>query len=128
MSLSTQPLPEYVDTEISTNIVLGTTFEDFREINIEVSSSKGISKISIPMDCSGLEHNLFYYIKFQSDIINRLLMNGKYTKGGIDISIGDVYSVWYERELGSKIYHKSLAPIGFETNGIRNLTIYGGNN
>lgn len=80
------------------------------------------------MDCSGLEHNLFYYIKFQSDIISRLLMNGKYTKGGIDISFGDIYSVWYERELDSKIYHKSLAPIGFETNGTRNLTIYGGNN
>ncbi len=93
-----------------------------------MSIDECISKISIPMDCSGLEHNLFYYIKFQSDIINRLLMNGKYTKGGIDISFGDIYGIWYERELGSKIYHKSLAPIGFETNGTRNLTIYGGNN
>ena len=45
VSLPTQPLPEYVDTETSTNIVLGTTFEDFREINIEVSSSKGISNL-----------------------------------------------------------------------------------
>ena len=45
VSLSTLPLPEYVDTEISTNIVLGTAFEDFREINIEVSSSKGISNL-----------------------------------------------------------------------------------
>ncbi len=126
VSLSSLPISEYVDTEISTNIVLGTTFEDFREINIEVSSSKGISKISIPMDCSGLEHNLFYYIKFQSDIISRLLMNGKYTKGGIDIAFGDIYSVWYERELDSKIYHKSLAPIGFQTKGTRDLSIYGG--
>jgi hypothetical protein len=45
VSLPTLPLPEYVDTEISTNIVLGTTFADFREINIEVSSSKGISNL-----------------------------------------------------------------------------------
>mgnify|MGYP003392502259 FL=1 len=45
MSLPTLPISEYVDTEISTNIVLGTTFEDFREINIDVSSSKGISNL-----------------------------------------------------------------------------------
>ena len=45
VSLPTLPISEYVDTEISTNIVLGTTFEDFREINIDVSSSKGISNL-----------------------------------------------------------------------------------
>lgn len=28
------PISEYVNTEISTNIVLGTTFQDFREINL----------------------------------------------------------------------------------------------
>lgn len=45
VSLPTLPLPEYVDTEISTNIVLGTAFQNFREINIEVLSSKGISNL-----------------------------------------------------------------------------------
>lgn len=45
VSLSALPISEYVDTEISTNIVLGTTFDNFREINIEVSSSKGISNL-----------------------------------------------------------------------------------
>lgn len=45
VSLPTLPISEYVDTEISTNIVLGTAFQNFREINIEVLSSKGISNL-----------------------------------------------------------------------------------
>ena len=100
----------------------------FDENNLVVTEN--ISKSYMPTDCSGTEEILFYSTEKQWDIIERLLMYGysNDTSNCIDISFGDIYGIWYERELGSKIYHKSLAPIGFETNGIRNLTIYGGNN
>ena len=100
----------------------------FDENNLVVTEN--ISKSYMPSDCSGTEEILFYSTEKQWDIIERLLMYGysNDTSNCIDISFGDIYGIWYERELGSKIYHKSLAPIGFETNGTRDLTIYGGNN
>lgn len=43
VSLSSLSISEYVDTEISTNIVLGTAFENFRELNISISSNNSFS-------------------------------------------------------------------------------------
>ena len=85
-----------------------------------------VNKLLIPNDCTGTETIHFYNEKNQKNLIHKLLMYGYKNDMKIDISFGDIYGIWYEWELGSKIYHKSLDPIGFETNGTRNLTIYGG--
>lgn len=55
-------------------------------------------------------------------------MNGIYMEGGIDLSYGKVYGIWYQWEDGIKVYHKSLSKTGFDEIGIRDLSIYGGNN
>ncbi|MBO7298439.1 MAG: hypothetical protein J6V41_01355 [Kiritimatiellae bacterium] len=87
-----------------------------------------IYKTLIPKDCSGDTNKHFYSFDSQQDIINRLLMNGTYTEGGIDLSYGKVYGIWYHWKDGIKVYYKSLSEIGFDEIGIRNLSIYGGNN
>ena len=85
-----------------------------------------VNKLLIPNDCTGSKTIHFYNEKNQKKLIHKLLMYGYKNDMKIDISFGDIYGIWYEWELGSKIYHKSLDPIGFETNGTRDLTIYGG--
>ena len=82
----------------------------------------------LPTDCCGTESHIFYKKVKQSEIIPKLIMYGVKNSNKIDISFGDVYGVWYYWENGHKIYHKSNAKIGFEINGIRDLTIYGGDN
>ena len=82
----------------------------------------------IPKDCSGDTNKHFYSFDSQQDIINRLLMNGIYMEGGIDLSYGKVYGIWYQWEDGIKGYHKSLSKTGFDEIGIRDLSVYGGNN
>ena len=45
LSLRTLPLSDYLDTEVSTNIVIGSAFQNFREINVGVFTNKGISNL-----------------------------------------------------------------------------------
>ena len=45
LSLPALPLSDYLDTEVSTNIVIGSAFQNFREINVGVFTNKGISNL-----------------------------------------------------------------------------------
>jgi hypothetical protein len=92
--------------------------------------TENISKLYIPSDCSGIEENLFYSTEKQWDVIQRLLMHGYSNDKSncIDISFGDIYGIWYKLEDGYRLYRKALAPIGFQTKGTRDLSIYGGDN
>jgi hypothetical protein len=87
-----------------------------------------ISKSLIPNDCTGIDEYHFYKHEKQNKIIPYLLMFGVKNDTKVDISYGNVFGVWYKWENGMRYYMKSNAEIGFEDNGIRNLSIYGGNN
>ena len=58
-------------------------------------------------------------------IIRQLLMYGYHSDDSIDLSYGDVYGLWYTREVSSssgqltKVWHLSLAPVGFHFHGNR---------
>lgn len=61
----------------------------------------------------------------QRDVIKRMLMYGYTARDGCDISYGDVFGLWYttEEQPGTndvrKVWHLSLAPVGFHTHGNR---------
>ena len=65
-------------------------------------------------------------VSFQDEILKRLLMYGYSTNLGFDITYGDVYGLWYTMEQlpgqnrRSKVWHQSLAPVGFHLHGNRN--------
>ena len=58
-------------------------------------------------------------------MIRRLLMYGYHADESIDISYGDVYGLWYTKEVSSSsnqstnAWHLSLAPVGFHFHGNR---------
>lgn len=58
-------------------------------------------------------------------IIRQLLMYGYHTDDSIDLSYGDVYGLWYTKEVlsssnqSTNIWHLSLAPVGFHFHGNR---------
>ena len=61
----------------------------------------------------------------QRDVIKSMLMYGYTARDGCDISYGDVFGLWYttEDQPGTnevrKVWHLSLAPVGFHTHGNR---------
>ena len=65
-------------------------------------------------------------VSTQDGILKRLLMYGYTTNQGVDITYGDVYGLWYTMEQHpgqkdrSKVWHQSLAPVGFHSHGNRN--------
>jgi hypothetical protein len=102
VSLPALPISEYVDTEISTNIVLGTTFADFREINIEVSSSKDISNL--------------VEVSFGKDISLDGILSAK--EVGLVFKLADAYAMCSYRDT-NVFLHESEQMI---TNAVMNLT------
>lgn len=61
----------------------------------------------------------------QDGILKRLLMYGYTGSQGVDMTYGDVYGLWYTMEdipgqdRKSKVWHQSLAPVGFHAHGNR---------
>jgi hypothetical protein len=58
------------------------------------------------------------YYKYQTSmqgIVDRMLMNGIEGAGTRDITVGDVYGVWYYVGAdGEKVWGKGLAPVGWD--------------
>lgn len=45
LSLPTLPLSDYIDTEVSTNIVVGSALQNFRELNVGVFTNQGLANL-----------------------------------------------------------------------------------
>jgi hypothetical protein len=99
-----------------------------RDSGFSIDQNMRLLKHLIPLDCGGTNAKHFYSIKKHSDLILKLLMYGYQNSNAIDISFGNVYGVWYKWINGDKAFSISNAEIGFDEIGIRDLSIFGGNN
>ena len=85
LSLPTLPLSDYIDTEVSTNIVVGSALQNFRELNVGVITNQGLAnlvEVSFGKDISS-ECTVTYY--YREDLSHDQVQVDKVdeTKGGM---------------------------------------------